>query len=600
MKNTLYLGASLLALPLGPLLDRWGARARWLRPALDGFVLVMVGALVLLHVVPHALEEAGPWALAAVAVGLFLPAGLESMPIGGAHTSRRWTMALAVMGLALHALLDGAALSTAHGEGDTLALAVMVHRFPVSLFLWWAVGALVNRRAALLALALLGGATVVGFGFGTALVHLADVNNLGLLEATVGGSLLHVLAGHGLEGPRDPHQPPVSARPEAIGALVACGFIALPLGEVFQHSLLHGPIGQRLLQLLLHIAPALLLGYLIAGVVATFGPQPSLRWAGRGGGLSQALRGAFMGLPRAVCSCGVAPAYRGLWKAGLPASAALAFLVATPALGIEAMFLSGSLLGAGLTGVRIAAAGLVALLVGLAVGRMTAPPCHASGPTPSAARAPGLGPRLQRSLRFGLEDVLEDTALWILLGLFLAAFLEPSLVARLSGVLPAGAQIVLVVLAALPLYVCASGATPLAAALIYGGFSPGAAIALLVAGPATNLSDLVMLSRLHGRRVAGALALTVALGAAGLGLAANALWPAHWAPPAIGAPTELLGWVQRLSLGLLSLAFLRIVVLRGPRSLVQALFSRPVRADPAACEDPSCEQEAAQAALPIP
>jgi len=594
MKHTLYLGASLLALPLGPILDRAGARARWLRPALDGFVLVMVGALVLLHVLPHALHEAGPWAFVAAAVGLLLPAGIESLPLAGKGGPRKWTLLLAVLGLSLHALLDGAALSTAHGEADTLALAVLVHRFPVSLFLWWAVGSLVNRRAALLSLGLLGIATVAGFGFGTALMHLADVQFLGLLEAMVAGSLLHVLAGHGIEGPAKSDSG--SAGPQAIGALLACALLTLPLGEVGEHGLLHGESGQRLLHLLLQSAPALLLGYLLAGFVATQLPRASVQWASRGGALSQAARGMLFGLPIPVCSCGVVPVYRGLVKAGLPATAGMAFLVATPELGIESVLLSIPLLGGPLTAVRLVAAALVALTVGVLVGRMV-PRCEA-GPEPSPPKL-GATQRLQKMLRFGLQDVLEDTALWILLGLFVAAVLDPGLINGLTGALPPGGDVLLAALAGLPMYVCASGATPLAAALIFAGLSPGAALAFLLAGPATNVTTFGVLSRLHGRRVAITLAVVITGCAVLVGLAANAALPAAWSSPTPQSLGENLGLLNWSCLAVLTVAFVRIVALRGPRSLVQALFFRP-GADEAkdGCEETCCGHDDAQAALP--
>ncbi|MCY4524520.1 MAG: permease, partial [Halobacteriovoraceae bacterium] len=53
----------------------------------------------------------------------------------------------------------------------------------------------------------------------------------------------------------------------------------------------------------------------------------------------------------------------------------------------------------------------------------------------------------------------------------------------------------LVLLAGIPIYICASAATPIAAALVLKGMSPGVALLFLMAGPATNISNLVILQK---------------------------------------------------------------------------------------------------------
>lgn len=589
MNHAVYLGASLLALPLGPVLDRVGTRARWLRPALDGFVLVMVGALVLFHVLPHALEETGPWALGAAGLGLLLPLGLESLPSRKTNKGPSWTLLLAVLGLSLHALLDGAALSTAHGPGDTLAFAVLVHRIPVGLFLWWSVGARIHRRAAVLSLLLLGAATVVGFTFGAVFAQWGEPWALGLLEALVGGSLLHVLADHGLQNPGLPEVKPTPI-PETLGALLACALLVLlPFSHVGELEAEHASVGERLLHLMLESAPALLVGYVLAGIMATQIPKATIRWAGRGGIFSQSARGVLFGLPIPVCSCGVVPVYKGLVKAGLPATAGMAFLVATPELGIESLLLSLPLLGGPLTALRLVAAALVAITVGVLVGRLVKTP----PPTEDVKEAPvrmSAGERVRSILRFGLQDVLQDTALWILVGLMLAALLDPDLLSQMTSALPAGLDVPLAALAGLPVYVCASGATPLAAALIYGGVSPGAALAFLLAGPATNVTTFGVLTQLHGKKVAIALGLTVTISAIAIGFGVNALWPPGLQTPMPDTGHEGASLLQWGCLAVLGTAFMRLVVLKGPRALVASLFS-PAPSPEASAPEDCCSHE---------
>ena len=89
--------------------------------------------------------------------------------------------------------------------------------------------------------------------------------------------------------------------------------------------------------------------------------------------------------------------------------------------------------------------------------------------------------------------------------------------------MPTVLQLPLFALIGIPLYVCASGATPIAAIAIHKGISPGAGLAFLLAGPATNITTFGILSRIHGKRVAVAFGVVVTMGAIAAGLAVDLL-----------------------------------------------------------------------------
>ncbi|MEY3012345.1 MAG: hypothetical protein RIT45_1080, partial [Pseudomonadota bacterium] len=135
-----WLLAGLLALLVGPLLLRWSRRGRLLH-AVDGFVVVAITGLVVIEVLPHAFDVAGGWAVAVAFLGLLLPARLEGVlerasrgaAAESVHTA---ALGLGVLGLGLHAAMDGAALHQGAYEGS-LATAVVVHRLPVGLAVWW-------------------------------------------------------------------------------------------------------------------------------------------------------------------------------------------------------------------------------------------------------------------------------------------------------------------------------------------------------------------------------------------------------------------------------------------------------------------------------
>ncbi|MGA1608873.1 MAG: permease [Planctomycetota bacterium] len=140
----------------------------------------------------------------------------------------------------------------------------------------------------------------------------------------------------------------------------------------------------------------------------------------------------------------------------------------------------------------------------------------------------GLGPRSRRARHTGLVEAVDETSAWILLGLGAAAFLTPLLDPTALAGVPSLVAVPAAALLGMPLYVCASGSTPLAAVLVAKGLSPGAAIAFLLTGPATNVTTFGVLSRLHDRRTAVAFATLMFLGASAAGLATDALL----APPA--------------------------------------------------------------------
>lgn len=349
------------------------------------------------------------------------------------------------------------------------------------------------------------------------------------------------------------------------------GHVHEALEQGVEHALTYG---ERFLEMALESAPPLLLGFVLAGLISVFLPQASMRWLRGGRPLGQTLKGMTFGLPLPICSCGVIPMYQSLIRKGTPPAAAMAFLVATPEIGIEAIILSVPFLGFELTGVRLLAAAFVAVVVGWAVGRglPTQGSAERGGDTgPETARS--FGEKFGDASRFAFIEVVDETAAWLLVGIAVAAAIEPSSMAVwLSGV-PGWLEVLGFAALGLPVYVCASGATPLAAAMILAGASPGAALAFLLAGPATNVTTFGVLSSLHGTRVAVAFGATV-LGAAVLsGIVVDALFGNLTVPAAMGdahVDGSMIAWV---SLGVLTLAFAAAVLRQGPRAFLSTVVS---------------------------
>ena len=583
----LYLIAALAALAAGPLLDPRTGRRRGLAPAIDGLVMAAIPGLIFLEFVPSALATGSWGVILALLVGLLVPVVVERTARRGHSRSHRWALLAGLSGFAVHAALDGAVLATLPaGAPAPVPLAVVLHRLPVGVAVWWLAVKEMDRRAGVAALAVLTLTTLTGYAFGAGAAGLAGLEWLGGAEgalpesgvldlylAAVGGSLVHVVVHR-----REKELDPAGRRREGWGAILG---LALLLGVFALGSeggagaadAGHGPADflSRLYVIAAESAPALLLAYLCAGLLSAFLPERSVRWMRRGGALSRAGRGMAIGLPFPICSCGVVPLYRSLIQRGAPPAAAMAFLVATPELGIDAILLSFPLLGPQVTILRLATAALVALLVGWWVGGRLKSAVRTDEGTAAAGDAPSAGIRLRAALRTGTGEVVDHTAPWIVLGLGVAALVTPLLESGWLGGLPPVADVLLFTLLGFPTYVCAASATPLVAAFLATGLSPGAGIAFLITGPATNISTLGLVSSLHGRGAAIAFASVMVALAVTAGVVINAAFGSLPVPSLAALTEDPPSALQQASLVLLTGLFLRSVVHRGLRKFVGEL-----------------------------
>jgi len=105
-------------------------------------------------------------------------------------------------------------------------------------------------------------------------------------------------------------------------------------------------------------------------------------------------------------------------------------------------------------------------------------------------------------MAYAFGELLCDIGAWLLLGIAVAGvitYLIPDdFFTRYLGGEFSSLLIMLVV--GIPLYICASASTPVAAAMVLKGLSPGAALVFLLAGPATNAATLAVVGRFWGRR----------------------------------------------------------------------------------------------------
>lgn len=270
------------------------------------------------------------------------------------------------------------------------------------------------------------------------------------------------------------------------------------------------------------MAPYLLLGFLIAGVLHVFVPQRFYaNYLSRSNKLS-VVWAALLGVPLPLCSCGVIPTAIGLRNEKASKGAIASFLIATPQTGIDSILATFSLMGLGFAVIRPVAALVTGICGGLLVNRLVS---EDDAKDESAASCQvERGNRLWRVLKYAYYDMLRDIGLRLLVGLVVAALIQvavPDEFFLQFGSQPLLQMLVILVIA-VPMYICSTGSIPVATALMMKGLSPGAALVMLMAGPAVNLASILVVNKAMGRRFTSVYLMTIVGFAVLFGLLLNA------------------------------------------------------------------------------
>ncbi|SFW99391.1 SO_0444 family Cu/Zn efflux transporter [Marinospirillum alkaliphilum] len=330
-----------------------------------------------------------------------------------------------------------------------------------------------------------------------------------------------------------------------------------------------------ILSVALSAAPWLLLGLLLAGLIKAFMPESLIQqWIG-GRGIGSISRAAVIGVPLPICSCGAIPTSLALHRGGAGRGPTTAFLIGTPGVGVDSILLTSVLLGPLMAGVRVLGAVFTAINTGLLVATTEQPrPVPLTEPAPAKTACCGgccdnkkdetatsPATRLKQGLHYAFADLLDDISRWVVIGLLLAGLLitllPPDALSGLSGNFW---SLLLMAVIGIPLYICATAATPIAAGLLLTGMSPGMALVFLLAGPVTSLATLGVFRREFGNR-ALALYLTGILGSSVLlGWLLDATLQTLGINPVIHASQaqELLPeWLEWLALVVLALLIIK-------------------------------------------
>ena len=309
------------------------------------------------------------------------------------------------------------------------------------------------------------------------------------------------------------------------------------------------------------MAPFLLLGFLLAGILHVWVPNHLYVPKISKSNFMSVLWAALFGVPLPICSCGVIPTSIALRKEGASKGASVSFLISTPATGVDSILATYSLLGLPFAILRPVAAFVTALFGGVLTNiasrgeqdalheEADAHPetidfddcdtdhhcgcghCEVEdhdhhehgghcGCGERDVHHMTFGQKVVETFRYGLVNMVGDVSKWLLIGLLLGALISAFVPNELFLALreyPLLCMLAVLVLA-MPMYTCATGSIPLALALVAKGITPGAALVLLMAGPATSIASMLVVGKAFGKRTLVAYLVSIAVGAIGFGL----------------------------------------------------------------------------------
>lgn len=316
------------------------------------------------------------------------------------------------------------------------------------------------------------------------------------------------------------------------------------------------------LMLLHEMSPYLLLGFFIAGLLHSFVPESLYTRHLANNDMKSVIKAAAIGVPLPLCSCGVLPTGVSLRNNGASRASATSFLIATPQTGVDSIVATYSLLGLAFAVIRPIAALVTAMFGGFLVIKVDEKEdaeteneehehgehdhcdgdcakgveCHDDCCTPHEVPA-GFWGRLAEAFRYGFFDMMKSMGKWLVVGLVVAAlitaFVPNEFFARYAQYPLLNMLVVLVI--SVPMYVCATGSIPIALSLMLKGLSPGAALVLLMAGPAANFASILVIRRAFGSKATMAYLAAIIIGAIGFGLVVDYLLPAEWFTPHMAA-----------------------------------------------------------------
>lgn len=299
----------------------------------------------------------------------------------------------------------------------------------------------------------------------------------------------------------------------------------------------------QLYALICEMGPYLLLGFFIAGLLHSYVSKDVYSKYLSSNNFKSVILASLAGVPLPLCSCGVIPTAMSMKNNGASRAATVSFLITTPQTGVDSIAATYSLMGWAFAVVRPIAAFVTGIFGGLYTGwfvksrsiegekvEQVKTCCGDSCCDDDRPVTGNFFKRFVEALKYGFYDMVQDIGKNLLIGLLIGAaigILVPDDFFSLYANIPI-VNMLLVLIIAIPMYVCATGSIPIAAALMFKGLSPGAALVFLMAGPAVNMASVMVIGKVLGRKTMAAYIGSVVVGALVFGIIVDYLLPINW------------------------------------------------------------------------
>lgn len=325
-------------------------------------------------------------------------------------------------------------------------------------------------------------------------------------------------------------------------------------------------------------APYLLIGFFASGLVNEYF---NMEWIKKNLGLKgikSILKASIFGVPLPLCSCAVIPAAVTLKKQGASNAATSSFLISTPESGVDSIMMTYGVMDLPMTIMRPIAAFITAFFAGLGQHFFNQEPVMPAEETKSCCSKSKVKPaatfsqRAKRFWHFSTQELVDDVAVWLSVGLLCGALINYAVPQELFMAGNAWWGRLTILAVGIPFYICASASTPIAASMMMKGMSPGSALIFLLVGPATNVANLAVLQKYIGKKgiiinIIAIAIVSLALSFVVDGLYQHFSWPFEYAVEAVHQHGAT--WWQNM----MAIAFL--VLLGGGlfRTLVRPLYT---------------------------
>ena len=252
--------------------------------------------------------------------------------------------------------------------------------------------------------------------------------------------------------------------------------------------------------LFIEIAPYLILGFIISGVLYIFTSKEMISNNVGTPGFMSSFKASILGVPMPLCSCGVIPVAASMYKRGASKGATLSFLISTPQTGIDSILITLNQMGVQFAIIRP----IIALITGIIGGLFGDWGGNKDYQTKTQIKHTHQSKTIIDGLKYAFITLPKDLINPFMKGLIISGIIAVLLPEgffiknNLTGI----TGMIIIALASVPMYVCATASVPIAMSLIIqGGLEPGAAFVFLMAGPATNAATISVIMNSLGKKI---------------------------------------------------------------------------------------------------